>query len=93
MAGGSTPIMMGLSTQEWAEHLTDVGFRGHVQEVAQRVIDGMAEEYATGGLPFSQCVEAVHRWQDSYRQPSRHPRRGGSSNLVVARSSSATPSQ
>ena len=59
----STPIMMGLSTQEWAEHLTDVvGFGGTWQEVAQRVIDGMAEEYATGGLPvLPGAVEAVHR--------------------------------
>jgi HAD superfamily hydrolase (TIGR01509 family) len=59
----STPIMMGLSTQEWAEHLTGVvGFAGTWQEVAQRVIDGMADEYATGGLPvLPGAVEAVHR--------------------------------
>jgi beta-phosphoglucomutase-like phosphatase (HAD superfamily) len=59
----STPIMMGLSTQEWAEHMTYVvGFSGTWEEVAQRVIDGMANEYATGGLPVLQgAVEAVHR--------------------------------
>ena len=59
----STPIMMGLSTQEWAEHMTDVvGFSGTWKEVAQRVIDGMAGEYATGGLPvLPGAVEAVRR--------------------------------
>jgi HAD superfamily hydrolase (TIGR01509 family) len=59
----STPITMGLSTQEWAEHMTDVvGFRGTWEQVAQRVIDGMAEEYATGGLPvLPGAVEAVRR--------------------------------
>jgi HAD superfamily hydrolase (TIGR01509 family) len=59
----STPVMMGLSTQEWAEHMTDViGFSGTWQEMAQRVIDGMAEEYATGGLPvLPGAVEAVQR--------------------------------
>lgn len=59
----STPIMMGLSTQEWAEHLIDVvGFQGTWQQVAQRVIDGMADEYAHGGLPvLPGAVEAVRR--------------------------------
>jgi HAD superfamily hydrolase (TIGR01509 family) len=59
----STPIMMGLSTQEWAQHLIDVvGFEGTWQEVAQRVIDGMADEYAHGGLPvLPGAVEAVRR--------------------------------
>ena len=59
----STPIMMGLSTQEWAEHMTDVvGFSGTWQEMAQRVIDGMAGEYASGGLPvLPGAVEAVRR--------------------------------
>lgn len=59
----STPIMMGLSTQEWAEHLVDVvGFEGPWQQVAQRVIDAVAEEYATGGLPvLPGAVEAVRR--------------------------------
>ncbi len=59
----STPIMMGLSTQEWAEHMTDVvGFPGTWEEVAQRVIDGMAGEYAGGGLPvLPGAVEAVRR--------------------------------
>lgn len=59
----STPIMMGLSTQEWAEHLSQVvGFRGTWQEVAARVIDGVAGEYATGGLPvLPGAVAAVRR--------------------------------
>ena len=59
----STPIMMGLSTQEWAEHLTEVvGFSGTWEGTAQRVIDGMADEYATGGLPvLPGAVEAVRR--------------------------------
>lgn len=59
----STPVMMGLSTKEWAEHMTDVvGFDGTWQEVARRVIDGMADEYATGGLPvLPGAVEAVRR--------------------------------
>ncbi len=59
----STPIMMGLSTQEWAEHLVDVvGFEGPWQQVAQRVIEAVAEEYATGGLPvLPGAVEAVRR--------------------------------
>lgn len=59
----STPLMMGLSTQEWAEHLVDVvGFEGPWQRVAQRVIDAVAEEYATGGLPvLPGAVEAVRR--------------------------------
>lgn len=59
----STPIMMGLSTKEWAEHMTDVvGFSGTWQEMAQRVIDGMADEYASGGLPvLPGALEAVRR--------------------------------
>lgn len=59
----STPIMMGLSTQEWAEHLTEVvGFAGSWEGMAQRVIDGMADEYATGGLPvLPGALEAVRR--------------------------------
>jgi HAD superfamily hydrolase (TIGR01509 family) len=59
----STPIMMGLSTQEWAEHLTEVvGFSGSWEGMAQRVIDGMADEYATGGLPvLPGALEAVRR--------------------------------
>jgi beta-phosphoglucomutase-like phosphatase (HAD superfamily) len=59
----STPIMMGLSTQEWAEHMTDVvGFSGTWEEVAQRTIDGVAGEYAGGGLPvLPGAVEAVRR--------------------------------
>ncbi len=59
----STPIMMGLSTREWAEHMTDViGIRGTWDEVAERTIGGMAEEYANGGLPvLPGAVEAVRR--------------------------------
>src|SRR5665811_2364255 len=59
----STPIMMGLSTQEWAEHMTDVvGFSGTWEEVAKRTIDGVAGEYASGGLPvLPGAVEAVRR--------------------------------
>jgi len=59
----STPIMMGLSTREWAEHMTDVvGFSGTWEEVAQRTIDGVAGEYASGGLPvLPGAVEAVRR--------------------------------
>jgi len=60
---GSTPIMMGLSTREWAEHMTDViGIPGMWEEVAQRTIDGVAGEYASGGLPvLPGAVEAVRR--------------------------------
>jgi beta-phosphoglucomutase-like phosphatase (HAD superfamily) len=59
----STPIMMGLSTQEWAEHMTNViGFSGSWEDVAQRTIDGVAGEYASGGLPvLPGAVEAVRR--------------------------------
>jgi beta-phosphoglucomutase-like phosphatase (HAD superfamily) len=59
----STPIMMGLSTQEWAEHMTNViGFSGSWEGVAQRTIDGVAGEYASGGLPvLPGAVEAVRR--------------------------------
>jgi len=59
----STPVMMGLSTQEWAEHMTDVvGFQGTWPEVAERVIDAVAGEYAHGGLPIlTGAVEAVRR--------------------------------
>ncbi|MHB1007977.1 MAG: HAD family hydrolase [Propionibacteriaceae bacterium] len=59
----STPIMMGLSTREWAEHMRDViGIRGTWEEVAQRTIGGMADEYAHGGLPvLPGAVEAVRR--------------------------------
>ena len=59
----STPIMMGLSTREWAEHMTDViGIRGTWEEVARRTIDGMAGEYSSGGLPvLPGAVEAVRR--------------------------------
>jgi beta-phosphoglucomutase-like phosphatase (HAD superfamily) len=43
--------------------MTDVvGFSGTWQEMAQRVIDGMAGEYASGGLPvLPGAVEAVRR--------------------------------
>ena len=60
---GSTPIMMGLSTREWAEHMTDViGIPGTWEEGAQRTIDGVAGEYASGGLPvLPGAVEAVRR--------------------------------
>jgi HAD superfamily hydrolase (TIGR01509 family) len=60
---GSTPIMMGLSTREWAEHMTDViGIPGTWEEVAQRTIDGVADEYTRGGLPvLPGAVEAVRR--------------------------------
>ena len=60
---GSTPIMMGLSTREWAEHMTDViGIPGTWEEVAQRTIDGVASEYARGGLPaLPGAVGAVRR--------------------------------
>jgi HAD superfamily hydrolase (TIGR01509 family) len=59
----STPVMMGLSTQEWAEHMTGViGIRGTWEEVAGRTIAGMAGEYASGGLPvLPGAVEAVRR--------------------------------
>ena len=59
----STPIMMGLSTREWAEHMTNVvGFSGSWEDVAQRTIDGVAGEYASGGLPILPgAVEAVRR--------------------------------
>jgi beta-phosphoglucomutase-like phosphatase (HAD superfamily) len=59
----STPIMMGLSTREWAEHMTDViGIPGTWDEVARRTIDGVAGEYASGGLPvLPGAVEAVRR--------------------------------
>ena len=59
----STPIMMGLSTREWAEHMTDViGIPGTWEEVAQRTIDGVAGEYASGGLPvLPGAVEAIRR--------------------------------
>lgn len=59
----STPIMMGLSTREWAEHMTDViSIPGTWEEVAQRTIDGVAGEYASGGLPvLPGAVEAVRR--------------------------------
>lgn len=58
---GSTPAMMGMSTREWAVHLSEVvGFSGTWEEVAQRVIDGVAAEYATGGLPILEgAVQAV----------------------------------
>jgi len=59
----STSIMMGLSTREWAEHMTDViGIPGTWEEVAHRTIDGLAGEYASGGLPvLPGAVEAVRR--------------------------------
>ena len=59
----STSIMMGLSTREWAEHMTDViGIPGTWEEVAQRTIDGVAGEYASGGLPvLPGALEAVRR--------------------------------
>lgn len=59
----STPIMMGLSTREWAEHMRDaIGIRGTWEEVAERTIGGMADEYAYGGLPvLPGAVEAVRR--------------------------------
>jgi len=60
---GSTQVMMGLSTREWALHLTDVvGIPGTWEDVAQRTIDGVADAYARGGLPvLPGAVEAVRR--------------------------------
>ena len=59
----STSIMMGLSTREWADHMTDViGIPGTWEEVARRTIDGVAAQYASGGLPvLPGAVEAVRR--------------------------------
>jgi HAD superfamily hydrolase (TIGR01509 family) len=60
---GSTEAMMGLSTREWAEHMRDVvHLDGTWEALAQRTIDGVAGEYATGGLPvLPGAVEAVRR--------------------------------
>jgi len=83
----STPIMMGLSTREWAEHMTNVvGFSGSWEDVAQRTIDGVAGQYASGGLPILPgAVEAVRRMArlGPTAIASSSPRR--LINLVVAR--------
>jgi HAD superfamily hydrolase (TIGR01509 family) len=60
---GSTQAMMGLSTREWAEHMRDVvGLPGTWEGLAERTIGGVANEYATGGLPvLPDAVDAVRR--------------------------------
>lgn len=59
----STTMMMGMATREWAEHMRQVvGFQSTWEEIAQRTIDAVADEYATGGLPVLHgAVEAVRR--------------------------------
>ncbi len=58
----ATQAMMGMSTQEWSTYLVQtVGLSGTPEQVAQRVIDGVAAEYATHLPVLPGAVEAVAR--------------------------------
>ena len=57
---GATPAMMGMSTQEWSTYLaTAVGLAGSAEEIATRVIDGVAARYAVGLPVLPGAVAAV----------------------------------
>ena len=59
---GATPAMMGMSTQEWSTYLaTAVGLAGSAEEIATRVIDGVAARYAVGLPVLPGAVAAVTR--------------------------------
>lgn len=58
----ATRAMMGMSTREWATYMAEtVGVAGTWQEVAERVIDGVAAEYEVHLPVLSGAVEAVRR--------------------------------
>lgn len=64
---GSTQAMMGMSTQEWSRHLSEVvGLPYGPEEAAQRTIDGMAAEYRKGVNLLPGAVEAVRRMAERY---------------------------
>lgn len=63
----ATTAMMGMSTPEWANYLTDtVGFPGTPEEVAERVIDGMAARYAVELPVLPGAREAVRRMAEHH---------------------------
>jgi HAD superfamily hydrolase (TIGR01509 family) len=58
----ATEAMLGMSTPEWSQFMaTTVGVRGDAPEVAERVIDAMAERYRQHLPTLPGAVEAVAR--------------------------------
>lgn len=64
---GSTQAMMGMSTQEWSRHLSEVvGLPYGPEEAARRTIEGMAAEYRKGVDVLPGAVESVRRMAERY---------------------------
>lgn len=59
----NTVAMMGMSTPEWARYCADVlGLAGTPEQIARRVIDGVADAYRTGRVRLLPgAVDAVRR--------------------------------
>ncbi|SFT62301.1 haloacid dehalogenase superfamily, subfamily IA, variant 3 with third motif having DD or ED [Actinopolyspora lacussalsi subsp. righensis] len=66
-ADGASERMMGMSTPEWAEYLvTGLGVRLSSEEVAETVIDRMAQHYATEPPTLPGAVETVRTVAERY---------------------------
>lgn len=64
---GSTQAMMGMSTQEWSDHLVSVvGLPVTPEEAARRTIEGMAAAYRGGVTLLPGAVDAVRRMAERY---------------------------
>lgn len=64
---GSTQAMMGMSTQEWSRHLSEVvGLPYEPEESARRTIEGMAAVYRRGVDLLPGAVAAVRRMAERY---------------------------
>jgi HAD superfamily hydrolase (TIGR01509 family) len=63
----ATPAMMGMSTPEWAAYLSEtVGLTGTPEEIADRVIDGVADRYAEHLPAIAGGAEAVRRMAEDH---------------------------
>ncbi len=63
----ATPAMMGMSTPEWAAYLSEtVGLPGTAEEIAERVIDGVAARYAEHLPAIAGGAEAVRRMAEDH---------------------------
>ena len=63
----ATPAMMGMSTPEWAAYLSEtVGLAGTPEEIAERVIDGVAARYAEHLPAIAGGAEAVGRMAEHH---------------------------
>ena len=63
----ATPAMMGMSTPEWAAYLSEtVGLAGTPEEIAERVIDGVAARYAEHLPAIAGGADAVRRMAEQH---------------------------